>query len=153
MLIISHRGNLNGPNPDRENSPSYIEEAIKNGLQCEVDLRVIEKKYYLGHDTHQYEVDEQWIRDMQNYLWIHCKNHTALSTLITRFKNNNIEYFFHTNDEYTLTTSNYIWMYPSITEQYDSNTIMAVPERVGFRNRSELPGILGVCTDYPQNWI
>ena len=28
QVLISHRGNLNGKNKDRENSPDYIKEAL-----------------------------------------------------------------------------------------------------------------------------
>ena len=31
MIFISHRGNLNGPEPLRENCPSYIDEALRAG--------------------------------------------------------------------------------------------------------------------------
>ena len=31
MIIISHRGNIRGPVPDKENRPSYIDCAIGNG--------------------------------------------------------------------------------------------------------------------------
>ncbi len=37
--IISHRGNLDGPIPERENSPDYIDQAIKWGFVVEIDIR------------------------------------------------------------------------------------------------------------------
>ena len=37
MILISHRGNINGPNIDKENKPSYISAAIDKGYDCEVD--------------------------------------------------------------------------------------------------------------------
>lgn len=39
MLFISHRGNLDGLNPKRENTKDYIQEAIDKGFQVEVDIR------------------------------------------------------------------------------------------------------------------
>ena len=56
MKIISHRGNLTGPNPIRENSIDYIEEAIAEGFDVEVDLWVDDNECYLGHDDPQYFV-------------------------------------------------------------------------------------------------
>ena len=38
MKLIAHRGNIDGPNPERENSPEYIEEALKAGYDVEVDV-------------------------------------------------------------------------------------------------------------------
>ena len=29
MILISHRGNINGPNPEMENNPEYIQKAIR----------------------------------------------------------------------------------------------------------------------------
>ena len=37
MKLISHRGNIDGPQPDRENSPNYINEAIEAGYNVEID--------------------------------------------------------------------------------------------------------------------
>ena len=31
MILISHRGNIDGPNTDNENKPSYIASAISRG--------------------------------------------------------------------------------------------------------------------------
>ena len=36
-LLISHRGNTSGINKELENSPKYIEGAIHNGYEVEVD--------------------------------------------------------------------------------------------------------------------
>ena len=35
MILISHRGNLNGKKVDEENSPKYIEKALKEGFDVE----------------------------------------------------------------------------------------------------------------------
>ena len=36
VTLISHRGNLDGLNPERENSPDYIDEAISKGYDVEM---------------------------------------------------------------------------------------------------------------------
>ena len=56
MLLISHRGNLNGIQKKRENSPTYINEALSKGYDVEVDVRFTDDKFFLGHDTNQYKV-------------------------------------------------------------------------------------------------
>ena len=38
MILISHRGNLKGINPQRENEPLYIVEALEKGFDVEIDV-------------------------------------------------------------------------------------------------------------------
>ena len=38
MILISHRGNINGKKPDLENKPEYIQNAIKLGYNVEIDV-------------------------------------------------------------------------------------------------------------------
>jgi hypothetical protein len=52
MILISHRGNINGKQPSKENHPLYIFEAIKQGFQVEIDVWFIDGKFKLGHDNH-----------------------------------------------------------------------------------------------------
>ena len=49
-ILISHRGNVTGPNSDRENHPDYIDRAIEKGFDVEVDIRQNEE---VGHVTLQ----------------------------------------------------------------------------------------------------
>ena len=37
MFLISHRGNLNGPNIKDENNPDYIMEALSKDFDVEID--------------------------------------------------------------------------------------------------------------------
>ena len=64
MHLISHRGNLNGSIAEKENSPSYIDEAIKSGFHVEIDLFAIGKTLFLGHDFPQYKIDEEFLEDL-----------------------------------------------------------------------------------------
>jgi hypothetical protein len=74
MKIISHRGNICGPVSNKENRPSYIDCAIGNGYDVEIDIRSINGELWLGHDEPQYKIDHNWINKRRHYLWIHCKN-------------------------------------------------------------------------------
>jgi hypothetical protein len=47
MLFISHRGNINGADPTKENSPQYIEEALQKNFEVEVDVRFLNNSFYL----------------------------------------------------------------------------------------------------------
>ena len=48
MILISHRGNINGRIPDLENSPDYIDAAIKLGYDVEVDVWFYNDSFFLG---------------------------------------------------------------------------------------------------------
>ena len=65
MKAISHRGNINSIEKDRENSPDYINEALKNGFDVEVDVRFENGKFFLGHDFNQFEIDKKFL--LNNY--------------------------------------------------------------------------------------
>ena len=41
MIIISHRGNLDGPDKERENNPHFIDDCITKGFDVEIDLRTL----------------------------------------------------------------------------------------------------------------
>lgn len=147
MRLIAHRGNIDGPNPIKENSIDYIEEAIAKGFDVEVDLRHEDYYFYLGHDEPQYYVSMSWLVKYKDVLWIHCKNRESLE----KVSSSPIEfnYFWHETDSYTLTSKNYIWTYPGKT--YTSNSIIVMPETIPEFDFSKLIvyNCFGVCTDYP----
>ena len=66
MILISHRGNINEVNLERENTQSYIQEAIDLGYDVEIDIRYIDGKFWLGHDESDYEVNLSWLLDRKN---------------------------------------------------------------------------------------
>ena len=109
MKFIAHRGNLKGRDPDNENRPEYIDEAISQGFDVEIDVWFSGGYYLLGHDIPQYMVDLQWLLDRAEYLWCHAKNLDALHDLIQYPK---LNVFWHQEDDYTMTTHNFIWTYP-----------------------------------------
>ena len=50
MKLISHRGNLIGADPGKENRPSYIKSALKLGYDVEIDVWNLNGTWFLGHD-------------------------------------------------------------------------------------------------------
>jgi hypothetical protein len=140
-LIISHRGNIDGKNELLENSPDYIDNAISKGFDVEIDVWIDKSsKIFLGHDKPQYEIDISWLEERKNKLWIHCKNIDAVV-----FFNNikDFHYFWHQNDDVTLTSNSYIWAYPG--KQPIRNSIAVMPEIF----EDDTSDCLGVCTDFP----
>ena len=147
MILISHRGNLNGPNPERENHPDYIWEALRAGFEVEIDIWFIDGKFRLGHDEPQYDLPFELIENHLAKLWVHCKNLEALEQLSTldstgRFFN----YFWHEGDTVTLTSKNDIWAYPG--KQPIKNSIAVMPEI----HNDNVEGCLGVCSDYIEKY-
>lgn len=146
MIIISHRGNLDGPNPERENNPKYIDEAIALGFDVEVDVRLIDKKFYLGHDEPQYHVPMIWLFQRKENLWIHCKDLKSLDNLSSSPVDFN--YFWHDADKYTLTSNGIGWVL--VGEIPFSKSVVVLPEKVDFyqSNPQYIENVYGICTDY-----
>ena len=138
MILISHRGNLNGPNEVRENSPYYIMEAITEGYDVEVDLWWVDGKVYLGHDKPQYEVSDEWLGEIVDRLWVHCKNVESLNWI----RSTSLHYFWHEQDTLTLTSKNYMWVYPG--KQPITGSIAVMPEI----HNDDISKCLGVCSDF-----
>jgi hypothetical protein len=143
MKIIAHRGNIDGPDPKNENNPLYIGLAIKHGFDVEVDIWVVNDNIFLGHDSPQYAVNKAYIADIGLNAWFHCKNLGALEYLKDNFIS--LNYFWHQEDDFTLTSQGYIWTYPG--KDINKNSIVVMPERV---NNSIPDKIIpyGVCTDF-----
>jgi hypothetical protein len=141
MLIISHRGNLTGSNPSKENSIDYIEEAIFEGFDVEVDLWFEDNYFYLGHDQPQNFVPVEWLERFKNNLWIHCKNKEALEKISSLEEFN---YFWHESDKYTITSKGIGWCL--VGEIPYSKSILVLPEKSNFK-LEYIKKSYGICTD------
>lgn len=141
MIIISHRGNIRGPVPDKENRPSYIDCAIGNGYHVEIDVRSIDGELWLGHDEPQYKIDHNWLNKRRNYLWIHCKNVEAAHECWAYHA------FCHSSDPFTYTTTGKIWLH-DLSRTIDSDTIIPL---ITMDDISQpIKGTpFAICTDYP----
>ena len=143
MKIISHRGNIRGPVPDKENRPSYIDCAIGNGYDVEIDVRSINGELWLGHDEPQYKVTHTWIRERKNSLWIHCKNLEAAKQSWI------YQAFCHTGDPFVFTSTGHIWLH-DLGSVIDEKTIIPLLSKDDVKQFSHLyQNSFGVCTDYP----
>ncbi len=140
---ISHRGNLRGPEPDKENSPDYIDAAINELYEVEVDIRYIEGNFYLGHDSPEHFVDLHWLKERTEYLILHCKNLPALYLLKDQH-----HCFWHESDCYTLTTRNKIWTYPNQNVGPDCIIVDLEPPTREKVEGWKAKGCYAVCSDY-----
>lgn len=144
MVVISHRGNLTGPNPSNENSPDYIDSAAEKEFHVEVDVWAENDLLYLGHDSPQHIITIEWLLERKNFLWIHCKNIEALMHLLI-FSELNV--FGHSNDDYVLTSKHNIFCKPGI--QINSSAVVVMPEMVPIYTEEALLNSYGILTDYP----
>ena len=143
MKIISHRGNLNGPIPELENSPGYTIKAIEAGFDVEVDVWTLDSSLYFGHDRPLYgPISDDFIEEMSEYSWFHCKNFEALNWFVSR-NDNKLRYFWHQNDLFTLTSTNHIWTFPE--NEYSQRSILVDPDLSAV----VINGLYGICTDFP----
>ena len=141
MILISHRGNLEGKNPTQENSPNYIWEAILKGVSVEIDIWYIDGKFKLGNDNPQYDFPFELMKNHSKKLWIHCKNLDAMSQLSELDRGGiHLNYFWHQKDDVALTSKGYLWAYPG---KNVDNSIAVLPEI----HNDNLDNRIGICSD------
>ena len=141
MILISHRGNVDGVNFERENTQSYIQEAIDLGYDVEIDVRYIDNKFWLGHDEPDYKVEFDWLYKRKNNLWIHCKNFEALSELIE----SDLRVFYHLQEDYTIISDKHIWAHN--LENVDDKCIIPLIDKSDISKWTPTV-VYGVCSDY-----
>lgn len=137
MIIISHRGNLNGIDKKLENNPLHILELSKK-INVEIDLWFINNELFLGHDDPVHKIDQSFFNSK---MWIHCKNIEAAQFMSEKKWN----WFWHDNDKMTITSKGYIWCYPNI---FLKNGITVMKNY-----QKDLPLTFGICTDYINKYL
>ena len=143
MILISHRGNINGKNIPLENNPGYIRDAIHLGYNVEVDIWYHNNTFWLGHDNPEYQIGLYFLLENSDKLWCHAKN---IEAIVEMKKEKNINCFWHQKDDITLTSKGYIWAYPG--KQPIKNSIAVMPEI----HNDNLDKCIGICSDYISNY-
>ena len=119
-------------------NPDIIDFVIKKGYDVEIDIRQINNNLFLGHDVPNYIITLDWLLENKNSLWIHCKNLEALTLLAEE----DLNIFWHQDDDFTLTSKGYIWTYPG--KPLTENSIAVKPEK----NNDNVKKVLGICSDF-----
>ena len=139
MILISHRGNTNGKFESYENEPMYIDKAISQGFDVEIDIWMIDGILFLGHDKPQYEnVRYEFL--LKRGMWLHAKNGDAFYELLRDYE---AHVFWHKNEDWVLTSKGIIWTYPN--KFLYANSICVLPE-LGYNGK--LKDCMGICSDY-----
>ena len=141
MILISHRGNINGINKGLENHPMLIFEALNKDYHVEIDVWFKKNKFYLGHDEPEFQVESSFFKN--DKLWCHAKNIEALYQMVNR----NIHCFYHQTDDVTLTSKGYLWTSPNKT--LTKKSVMVLPE---IQNLEIPTKIHGLCSDVIENY-
>lgn len=136
MFFISHRGNLTGPNPMKENSVEYINNALSKSFDVEIDLWFKNNNFFLGHDEPKYEIDLNFLK--KPGLWIHAKNLECFYQL----SNFDLNFFWHEEDKITITSKGFFWNYPGTL--LSKKSICVLPEKSDIKEVD----CLGYCSDF-----
>ena len=118
-----------------------IDAALKMGFDVEVDVWYHDGDLYLGHDEPKYRMPSYY-KNHKN-LWYHAKNVEALEYLINYKLTVETKYFWHQEDDYTLTSNQKIWTYPG--KKLMRGAIAVMPEQSYEGN---LWDCYAICTDY-----
>ena len=146
MKIISHRGNTCGPDSKKENTPAYIDKALEEGFDVEIDLRKIKDTFYLGHDKPLNEVSFEWLENRKKYLWIHTKNFNAFESLLEISRG--FIFFYYTCEPLVLVSNGKIWCHRINEITYPANCIVPLLSKSSLQENNQTKWF-GVCTDYP----
>ena len=145
--IILHRGN-NGVDTLKENDPATIEIRNKSGYSVECDIWCKDSKWFLGHDHPEFEIIDLDLFLLNKNNLIHAKDGETFSKLLKycRERGLNNEIFYHTTEDYVLSTRGTIIAYPG-RQLYDENLCM-MPENMG-RSITNIENaiIIGICSD------
>lgn len=145
MILIAHRGNLSGKNPEQENNPEYVLKALSMGYDVEIDLWSVSGTLFLGHNCPQYKISMEFITTHKNCLWCHAKNKEAFQILLGAHLN----CFWHTTEDYVLTSYRHIWVYPG--KDLMTYSIAVLPESCSY-SYNDLSKCMGICSDFIENY-
>lgn len=159
--IIAHRGNIDGPHPELENAPGYLEDAVNHGFDIEVDVRILSDGYnapvpsnpdwldydlFLGHDRPIWRMQQPGIaRFIEKYggvCWFHAKDPFTFRQF--RLHPLRPRVFFHDRDLITaVSNSDYLWGLPEAGGIHD--LIVMNADAVRFPENGL---VAGLCTDW-----
>jgi len=141
MIFISHRGNLEGPDPKTENTEHQISYAIEQGFDVEVDVWLVNGELFLGHDSPLHPTSLEFLG--KSSIWAHAKNFDAFVFLLE----NNIHCFWHENDERTLTSKGIVWTYPN-KDTCSKSVLVVLTDKLNLKYKN----LYGVCGDHVLIW-
>lgn len=166
--FISHRGNIGGSIPEKENDPQYVLTTLHHGFDVEVDVwygeynSTTDSHWWLGHDKPVYPISEEFL--YYSNLWLHIKNLEAVDIICRSPNTYYFKWFWHQTDTITIVNDRsryfdcnnepfiYMWTYPG--KALYKNSIAVLPESTGltldfpYKELSPFFSCAGVCSDH-----
>jgi len=139
---IAHRGLIDGPKHEIENSITTITEWCRQGKASEIDIWWHQGRFWIGHDEPREPVGPEFLHS--EYLWIHAKNPEAFYQLqkLSNERGWGLRIFYHTDEDYALTTTGETIILPGLPD-IEGWTYM-MPEM-----RDIVPTVAGkICSDF-----
>lgn len=153
--IISHRGNLDGPDSSLENRLEHIEAVLKTtSFDVEIDLRAIDDVFFLGHDDPLNSVSLNFLMEHRCRLWIHCKDLNSYG-ILSRYRNYGsftFNFFFHEKDPYVLTSLGWLWGFPKVEvllTETNKRYVHVFNDDNHSYDKESMRMHKNICTDYP----
>ena len=131
MILISNYGNVNGIET-KQNTPDYVENAIRMGYHCRIDILYSDQLY-----INNYPITLDFILKYHKKLWICCMNIEALKYLLE------FECFHIWYKDEMLTNYGYIWNSPISTKK----AIYVMNSMESIKNIQITCGH-AICSDY-----
>ena len=139
MIKIAHRGNYRGRNPLRENTVSYIEEAIAAGFDVMIDVWLLDCTWHLGYDFPGEVIDLSFMERPQ--VWVRARDFPGYVSLHSQKK---IHVFWHKDDDFTFTSKGIKW---ADTDVLTRDGVMSFPNTYLIKIKHGRVAPLGVCMD------
>ena len=139
-MTLAHRGNVSGP-AATENTWTQIAKCIERGISVECDVWRVDSTLFLGHDEPSEPIEFEAL--CSPYILVHAKHGPALEYLLQKRRHGApINLFWHTTEDYVLTTAGDVIVYPGKPLLEPSMCMM--PERCG----STVPRAHQICSDF-----
>ncbi|CAB5221562.1 hypothetical protein UFOVP245_188 [uncultured Caudovirales phage] len=143
MIIISHRGLVDGDDPTKENNPTAIAAALGEFFLVYIDLWMVEGKPFLGTDGPVYPMPEDFIHNPDVIL---CpRDRMAVNFVAIR----DAHFVIPTTGDYTLTSYKWLWA-KSSAASIGRDCIIHLPEDYYEPTQLVDTRFTGVCTKYPR---
>tara|TARA_A100001011_G_scaffold399975_1_gene511441 strand:+ start:4264 stop:4809 length:546 start_codon:yes stop_codon:yes gene_type:complete len=142
-ILISNRGNLYNIDSDLENTPIYIEKALKEGFFVVIDILLVGKKNLaLGINQPLHHISLEYIKNSK--IIVRTNNINTLEFLI----NNQVHCFLDDNFNTSLTTAGFIWSTHKLN--LSKRCIFNMPEWIlnnkDIKQLEQLP-CAGICSN------
>ena len=143
-IIIAHLGNIDGRQPERENTLKYVRAALAAGWHVCVDVQFVNGGFILPNDRGFDRAPPSFFSKQR--VWSRCYNAETMDALCDI----GAHAFFHTTELPTLTSAQFIWTLPP--RELAPRSIAAYPELAysGWLDEYEPAGI---CSNMPARYI